>query len=89
MALPIAYIRRRRSRLTIRRTSTLAIVIGPRFVRIPRLIFRKSAWVTIMLAGALVYCGCSRSSSSPRNRASIGTGSQLRPLARPPGDSGW
>ena len=55
--------------------ATLTIVIGPRRVRRPRLIFRKSACVTIMLAGALVYCGCSRSSSSPRKRASSGTGS--------------
>ncbi len=48
---------------------------GPREVRRPRLILRKSAWVTIRLAGALVYCGCSRSSSSPRKRASSGIGS--------------
>ena len=46
--------------LTIRRTSTLSIVTGPRGVRRPRLILRKSAWVTIRFAGALVYGGCRR-----------------------------
>ena len=88
MALPIAYIRCRRRPATTRLTSTFSIVAGPRQVRIPRLILRKSAWVTIMLAGALLYAGCSRSSSAPRKEASIGTGSQLRPAARPPGCSG-
>ena len=89
IALPMAYIRRRSSPLMTRLTRTLIIVAGPRQVRRPRLIFRKSACVTIMFAGALVYCGCSRSSSAPRNRASSGTGSQERPAARPPGASGW
>ena len=55
------------------------MVSGPVRVRRPRLILRKSAWVTIRLAGAFVYGGCSRPSSSPRKRASIGTGSTLRP----------
>ncbi len=89
IALPIAYMRRRSSRLTARRTNTFTIVTGPRRVRRPRLIFRKSACVTIMFAGALVYCGCSRFSSSPSDEASIGTGSQERPRSRPPGRSGW
>ena len=51
----------------------------------PRLIQRKFAWVTTMLAGALVYGGCSCSSSSPMTRPSSGTGSTLRPSGSPAG----
>ena len=87
-ALPIAYILRPRRLLTRRVSSTRSIVSGPLSVRRPRLILRKSAWVTIRFAGALVYAGCSRSSSSPRKLASSGTGSTLRPRTRPPGCSG-
>ena len=89
MALPIANILRPRTMLTSRRNSTSNIVIGPLTVRRPRLILRYIAWVTMRLAGAFVYGGCSRSSSSPRERASNGTGSTVRPRARPPGASGW
>ena len=64
------------------------MVSGPLMVRRPRLILRYIACVTIRLAGAFVYAGCSRSSSSPRNRASRGTGSTVRPRARPPGRLG-
>ena len=84
----MAYILRPRRLLRMRRKTILTIVIGPRIVRMPRLILRKSAWVTIRLAGALLYGGCRWASSSPRKRQSIGTGSTLRPRGRPPGDSG-
>ncbi len=84
----MAYILRPSSMLTSRLSITRSIVSGPLIVRMPRLILRKSAWVTIRFAGALVYGGCRCSSSSPRKRASIGTGSTLRPRERPPGCSG-
>ena len=64
-ALPMAYIFRPRRMLQSRVSITLSMVSGPRRVRRPRLIFRKSACVTIRLAGAFVYAGCSRSSSLP------------------------
>ena len=71
--------------LTTRLSITRSMVSGPLIVRIPRLILRKSAWVTIRFAGAFVYGGCRWASSSPRKRASIGTGSTLRPRDAPAG----
>ena len=70
----------------MRRRSTWPSSGGPRIVRRPRLILRKSAWVTIRLAGAFVYwVGAELLAEEPRvHRDRLGR----PPAARLPGASG-